>query len=124
MNPYTCCYCGVTKQTQKQIVEHTIQEHPTNEVKLRKCELSTSTEKCGYRTLNFKIIPSELESLGKKVCVDDHGSVFTKAVIVNSPTTASPAHKKVKQENKLSPKAKQNLFENMSFCHHLPSDVL
>jgi hypothetical protein len=27
------------------------------------------------------IIPSELESLGKKVCVDDHGSVFTKAVI-------------------------------------------
>jgi hypothetical protein len=61
----------------------------------------------------FKIIPSELESLGKKVCVDDHESVFTKAVIVNSPTTASPAHKKVKQENKLSPKAKQNLFENV-----------
>ena len=113
MDPYACCYCGVTKQTQKQIVEHTIQEHPTNEVKLRKCELSTSTEKCGYRTLNFKIIPSELESLGKKVCVDDHGSVFTKAVIVNSPTTASPAHKKVKQENKLSPKAKQNPFENV-----------
>ena len=60
------------------------------------------TGKCGYRTLNFKIIPSELESLGKKVCVDDHGSVFTKAVIVNSPSTASPAHKNVKQENKLS----------------------
>ena len=79
MDPYACCYCGVTKHTQKQIVEHTIQEHPTNEVKLRKCELSTSTGKCGYRTLNFKIIPSELESLGKKVCVDDHGSVFTKA---------------------------------------------
>jgi hypothetical protein len=76
MDPYTCCYCGVTKQTQKQIVEHTIQEHPTNEVKLRKCGLSTSTGKCGYRTLNFKIIPSELESLGKKVCVDDHGSAF------------------------------------------------
>jgi len=32
---------------------------------------------------------------------------------VNSPSTASPAHKKVKQENKLSPKAKQNLFENV-----------
>jgi hypothetical protein len=63
--------------------------------------------------LNFKIIPSELESLGKKVCVDDHGSVFTKAVIVNSPSTSGPAHKKVKQENKLSPKAKQNLFENV-----------
>jgi hypothetical protein len=76
MDPYACCYCGVTKQTQKQIVEHTIQEHPTNEVKLRKCGLSTSTGKCGYRTLNFKIIPSELESLGKKVCVDDHGSAF------------------------------------------------
>ena len=30
-----------------------------------------------YRTSKFKIIPSELESLGKKVCVDDHGSVFT-----------------------------------------------
>ena len=55
-----------------------------------------------YRTSKFKIIPSELESLGKKVCVDDHGSVFTKAAIVNSPSTASPAHKKVKQENKLS----------------------
>jgi hypothetical protein len=41
-------------------------------------------------------------ALGKKVCVDDHGSVFTKAVIVNSPSTASPAHKNVKQENKLS----------------------
>jgi hypothetical protein len=119
---------------------HTIQDHPTNEVKLRKCELSTSTEKCGYRTLNFKIIPSELESPGKKICffkfisfpcsiyviatvsmfveqweqvggeftitafkiipselespgkkicVDDHGSVFTKAVIVNSPPTCS-----------------------------------
>jgi hypothetical protein len=26
---------------------------------------------------------------------------------------ASLAHKKVKQENKLSPKAKQNLFENV-----------
>ena len=39
MDPYACCYCGVTKQTQKQIVEHTIQEYPTNEVKLRKCEL-------------------------------------------------------------------------------------
>jgi hypothetical protein len=51
MDPYASCYCGVTKQTQKQIVEHTIQERPTNEVKLRKC---------GYRTLNFKIIPSEL----------------------------------------------------------------
>jgi hypothetical protein len=62
-----------------------------------------------YCYFKFKIIPSELESLGKKVCVDDHESVFTKAVIVNSPTTASPAHKKVKQENKLSPKAKQNL---------------
>ena len=80
---------------------------------MRKCELSTRTGKYGYRTLNFKIIPSELESLGKKVCVDDHGSVFTKAVIVNSPTTAIPAHKKVKQENKLSPKTKQNLFENV-----------
>ena len=72
--------------------------------------MSTITVKCGYRTLNFKIIPSELESLGKKVCVNDHGSVgFTKAVIVNSPSTASPAHKKVKQENKLSSKAKQKL---------------
>jgi predicted GIY-YIG superfamily endonuclease len=30
MDPYACCYCGVTKQTQKQIVEH-----PTNEVKLK-----------------------------------------------------------------------------------------
>jgi hypothetical protein len=47
-------------------------------------------------------VPSELESFGKKVCVDDHGSVFTKAVIVNSPSTASPGHKKVKQENKLT----------------------
>ena len=35
MDPYACCYCGVTKQTQKQIVEHTIQEDPTNEVKLK-----------------------------------------------------------------------------------------
>jgi hypothetical protein len=52
------------------------------------------------------ITKSQLESLGKKVCVEDHGSVFTKAVIVNSPSTASPAHKKVKQENQLSPKAK------------------
>jgi hypothetical protein len=67
----------VSLNRHKQIVEHTIQEHPTNEVKLRKCELSTSTGKCGYRTLNFKIMPSELESLGKKVCVDDHESVFT-----------------------------------------------
>jgi hypothetical protein len=33
---------------------NTIQQHPTNKVKLRKCELSTSTGKCGYRTLNFK----------------------------------------------------------------------
>jgi hypothetical protein len=88
---------------------------PTNEGKLRKCELSAtfagsladqvghwsiifSKLSCnssfpnffryfchifqffakfrGYRTLNFKIIPSELESLGKKVCVDDHGSAF------------------------------------------------
>jgi hypothetical protein len=55
----------------------------------------------------------------KKVCVDDHGSVFTKAVIVNSPTTAIPAHKKVKQENKLSPKTKQNLFENVDVGLHL-----
>jgi hypothetical protein len=61
--------------------QFTIQEHPTNEVKLRKCELSTSTGKCGYRTLNFKIIPSELESLGKKVCVDDHGSQFSESNI-------------------------------------------
>ena len=34
MDPYACCYCGVTKQTQKQIVEHTIQEHPTNDTSI------------------------------------------------------------------------------------------
>jgi hypothetical protein len=31
---YACCYCGVTKQTQKQIVEHTIKEHPTNDTSI------------------------------------------------------------------------------------------
>ena len=34
MDPYACCYCGVTKQTQKQIVECTIQEHPTNDTSI------------------------------------------------------------------------------------------
>jgi hypothetical protein len=34
MDPYACYYCGVTKQTQKQIVEHTIQENPTNDTSI------------------------------------------------------------------------------------------
>lgn len=124
MDPYRCYYCNATKTTERDALSHSREHHPKLELKYKKYELSPSTGKYGFRTLNYKVIPSELEKSGRKICIEANGIIISRPVVLRSPLTASSLHKKIKKENESDIKAKVKLFQNdENLSKQLPQEI-
>ena len=110
MDPYRCYYYNATKTTERDALSHSRERHPKLELKYKKYKLSPSTGKYGFRTLNYKVIPSELEKSDRKICIEAKGIIISRPVVLRSPSTACPLHTKIKKENESDIKAKVKLF--------------
>ena len=86
MDPYRCYYCNATKTTERDALSHSREHHLKLELKYKKYELSPSTVKYGFRTFNYKVIPSELEKSGRKICIEAKSIIISRPVVLKSPS--------------------------------------
>jgi hypothetical protein len=59
-------------------------------LKIYEHELSPSTVKYGFRTFNYKVIPSELEKSGRKIRIEAKGIIISRPVVLRSPNGMIP----------------------------------
>jgi hypothetical protein len=87
---YRCWYCPVAEPEFAGVVQHCIAEHGDKTLKIRKQTFNQSTGNFEYHTKHYRVIPSELESVGKYICPLANEKVRIEA----STTSRSPAKKK------------------------------
>ena len=70
-SPYKCHYCRQDRDSFQDIVNHSIENHKTEVVKIRKLVLHESSGKFLYQSKNYKYIPEDLYKQGKEIIPHD-----------------------------------------------------
>ena len=62
-----CYYCEFKNDNFAAAIDHSVECHPSSELKLRMATLNTTSGKHGYMTKNFKCVPDKYTCQGKSI---------------------------------------------------------